>query len=372
MCMNRRNFLHGAGIAALSSFAGLMLAEKASAAAPAKVILGRSRIIVPSRAVVGTQVDRVIRDIAWKDSAFDSRKSALSIPSERKMIVPYMEGHLLQQLMEYADAGIVGLTPAVGRKKGELFYADNGEGDYPFLIDESKVAYESAAFSRDGVYGFFPDTHGFSMIAGQALRVQKLSGINLAIACMDLPAKADGALYLAMHGINCYGPCDAEASILFGYRAKVGNGTTIMGTAPIRPYKNGAVIGAQEVVIDIKEPIVVQATYRGGLHDHYCNTPRRYFTALSQYSGLPLTTKEVEAYVGEAGLVVNTARETGATVIGVRVFNKQDAEPVSAWLEKSRSHRAILFHSAPYEEGYALFFRFPKQTSFGDLNPIFS
>ncbi len=373
MCMDRRSFLRCAGVAALSSFAGqAFLGKSAYSATPTKLILGRSRIVVPAHGMVGTQVDRVIRDIALKDSLFDSRRPASSIPSERAMIVPYMEGRLSQQLMDYADARIVGLTPAFGRKKGELFYADNGEGDYPFLIDASKVAYESVAFSRDGVYGFFPDTHGFNMVAGQALRLQKLSGIDLAIACLDLPAKADGALYLAEHGINCFGPCDSVASMVFGYRTKVPNGTTIMGTAPIRPYRNGsAIIGAQEVRIDISEPIVVQATYRGGIHDHYCNTPRHYFTALCAYSGVPLTLTPVEAYVGQAGLVVNAARKTDANVIGVRVFNKQDAAPVVAWLEEDRSRRAILFHSAPYEEGYALFFRFPKQTSFGDLDPVF-
>jgi len=43
---------------------------------------------------------------------------------------------------------------------------------------------------------------------------------------------------------------------------------------------------------------------------------------------------------------------------------------VAQWLKEDPKHRVILFHSAPYEPGYNLFFQFPKQTSFGDLNPI--
>jgi hypothetical protein len=31
----------------------------------------------------------------------------------------------------------------------------------------------------------------------------------------------------------------------------------------------------------------------------------------------------------------------------------------------------VLFHTAAYPEGYNLFFEFPRQTSFGDIHPVF-
>jgi hypothetical protein len=40
------------------------------------------------------------------------------------------------------------------------------------------------------------------------------------------------------------------------------------------------------------------------------------------------------------------------------------------WLLENKHHRAVLLHSAAYESGIKLFKEFPKQTTFGDLNPV--
>jgi hypothetical protein len=74
---------------------------------------------------------------------------------------------------------------------------------------------------------------------------------------------------------------------------------------------------------------------------------------------------------GQSSRVVERAEALGATAIGVRVASKADAAPVKAWLRASRNRRAVLFHSAPYREGYALFAEFPDQTTFGDPRPVF-
>ena len=55
----------------------------------------------------------------------------------------------------------------------------------------------------------------------------------------------------------------------------------------------------------------------------------------------------------------------------MRVRTDEDARAVREWLAASPRHRAVLFHTAPYPAGYALFEEFPKQTTFGDPRPRF-
>jgi hypothetical protein len=124
------------------------------------------------------------------------------------------------------------------------------------------------------------------MIAEQAYLHRK--DIYLAVACMDLPAKADAALYLAKNGINIYAPCDRFAYCLMNYKAKFGISRTILGSAPIRQTESGAIIGDQPVTIYLDEPIVVEYTDRDTM-DRYCDTPWRYFTALIVFNTTNLT-----------------------------------------------------------------------------------
>ena len=69
--------------------------------------------------------------------------------------------------------------------------------------------------------------------------------------------------------------------------------------------------------------------------------------------------------------MTSRADELAASAIGIRVETPEDAAPVRAWLAASEHHRAVLFHTAPYAEGYALFDEFPHQTTFGDPKPRF-
>ncbi|MCF7835780.1 MAG: hypothetical protein K9M15_01530 [Candidatus Marinimicrobia bacterium] len=333
-----------------------------------KIILGKSKIFVPNSVVVGTQVDRVIRDIAWKKSRFDENVDPSRIP-KKEQLVPYMEGMLSGVLMDYAKVKIIGLTPAVAIKRGDFYYADDGAGNYIFRICSSKVAYKTASFLSGEKRGVFVDTHGFNMIAGAAIRLNRVSRLHLVIACLDLPAKAQAAFYLAKNGINCYGPCDRFAYQLLGYKEKHSNTATIMGTAPIRRFLDGAVIGDQSIEIFMDEVIIIQNTDKG-YPDQYCDTPTRYFDQLNKMYELGLKLVKVNANAGEAQKVVEEAILSKASVIGVRIWNKNDANAVAEWLGDNSNHRAVLFHSAPYKPGYEMFFRFPKQTSFGDLSPI--
>lgn len=163
-------------------------------------------------------------------------------------------------------------------------------------------------------------------------------------------------------------PCDRFISDIMPYQ---GPGI-ILGGAPIRPLGNeeGARIGAQPIYFSTKEKIVVQTTTRA-YPDQYCDTPYRYFTNLERKYGINLDLDVVDANTGEAYKVVAKARETGANLIGVRVLYETDKKPVEEWLKEDKNHRAILFHSAPYEPGYSLFFEFPYQVTGQDLNPRF-
>jgi len=328
------------------------------------IIIGKSKIIVPYKSIVGTQIDRVIRDIHWKDSAYDERVGVDRTPI-KEQLVPYMEGRLSGILMDYANVKIIGLSPAYAEKKADgFYYSTNGKGEFTFKVCPSKVKYKTALCS--GNIGIFTDTHGFNMVAGKAIQTE---GVRLVIACMDLPSKAQAALYLAKNGINSYGPCDRYAYELMGYKDDFPNTKTIIGTAPIRRHKQGAVIGDQSIRFSSAEIIVVQTTNKP-YPDQYCDTPDRYFTKLSEKYNLNLPLVRVNTKAGEAYKVVGKAEKLGTHIIGVRIWNEEDATAVSNWLKKSSKNRAVLFHSAAYTAGYNIFFRFPKQTSFGDLSPI--
>lgn len=324
-----------------------------------EIVLGNSYIIIPKNARVGVQVDRVIRDIT---GVWDENKvNASHVPKSPDEVIPYMEGARVRDMMNYANITVVPLTPCVCKikKKEKLCYAKDGEGNYRFFVDPSKIDYRTAIKTSDGY--ILPDTHGINMIAEQAVMKKPF----LVIGCGDFGSKAKAALYLAEKGINVYMPCDRFAYQNLGYEGK----GKIIGTAPIRKHKEGAIIGNQKVRIKTNEIIVIQYTNKP-YPDQYCDTPWRYFNKLNNKYRLGLKLVEVYANIGETKKVVEKARELEASVIGVRVYNEEDALPVRKWLNEDKERRAILFHSV-YKVGNQLFFDFPDQTSFGDLHPVF-
>ncbi len=333
------------------------------------IILGKSKIVVPHGALVGTQVDRVIRDIAWTGSAFDGRVDPARIPADRTRLVPYMEGHLSGLLMEYAGARVEGLGPVEAELRDGWYFADDGEGTFRFRVDPSKTEYGTTVKKGNGRM-ILPDTHGFNMVAGPAVRRSRSGKIHLVIACMDLPSKAEAALHLAKRGIHCYGPCDRFICDLVGYRRSRPDIATILGTAPVRKLSDGrAVIGDQPVPVDSGEKIVVEDAVEQKYPSQYSDAPFRYFTALDREYGLGLQLFPVPAAPGDAKKVIGEAERIGASVVGVRIWDTNDADAVSGWLSKSKKHRAILSHSAIYDAGLRMFDLFPKQVSFADPDP---
>jgi hypothetical protein len=347
-----------------------------------KVILGLSKIELNHSRTVGAQVNRVIRDVLCNNSPFDLRVPANRVPNNSSEVFPYAEGNRIREMMDWAGVKVLPLTPARAKKgwsdglKAYGYFAADGQGHFPFLISPSKVTappfnktvYRPKNGSNETADLICPETHGFNMIAEQAYLHRK--DIYLAVACMDLPDKANAAFYLAQNGINIYAPCDRFAYLLMNYKEKLGTNTTILGSAPIRQTESGAVIGDQPIVINSSEPIVVEYTDRENTMDRYCDTPWRYFSRLNEVYGLNLSLVKVYANAGEAGKVVKQAEAMKAQVIGVRVCNNDDYKPVAEWLKKDPKNRAVLLHSVAYDEGNKLFKEFRRQTTFGDLSPI--
>src|SRR5271157_1659899 len=340
-----------------------------------RVILGLSKIELNHTETVGVQVNRVIRDCLWTNSPFDVRVPASRIPENSSDVVPYAEGNRVREMMNWAGVKVLPLTPCRAKKVGYGYFAADGQGHFSFLISPSKITFppfSKTVFrpkngSNETADLICPETHGFNMIAEQAYLHRK--DIYLAVACMDLPAKAQAALYLAKNGINIYAPCDRMTSLLMNYK-KLGINATILGSAPVKQTQTGAEIGNQPVGIYLDEPIVAEYTNRNDTSDQYCDAPWRYFNILNQVYRLNLSLIKVYANTGEAGKVVKQAETAEARVIGVRICTDADYKPVAEWLKKDKRNRAVLLHSAAYEPGIALFKQFPKQTTFGDLNPV--
>ena len=343
---------------------------------PTKLVLGGSRIDVPRGATVGVQVDRVIRDIHWAPSEFDARVPPDRAPAAPEQVVPYMEGRLAADLMRIAGVRLLPLTPAVVKlDPGQPGYghAPDAEGNHRFLIDSSKIGYASARKAGPDLVEL-PDTHGFASVAAEAARRKPF----LVMACMDMPAKAAAALDLAGRGIHAYGSTDRFGYELLGYRVMNPAAAVVIGSAPIRKGADGgAVIGGQPLEIALDETIVAQWTDRQTYPWQYNDSAWRYFAALEDLYGLGLRVVKATADAGGLERLIDVARARGARVVAVRVGKansedetRHDAAVLSTWLREDPRHRAVLFHTAAYEAGYRLFFDFPTQTTFGDLDPI--
>jgi hypothetical protein len=324
------------------------------------VVIGATNITVPPNAKVVAQVDRVIKD---KTSNYNNNVPPDRIPTSTKDLVPWMEGARVAELMKYANVTVIPAANVPVKKINGTWYGPDDKGNFVFEIDPSKVL-PLFANTVDANNMIEVNTHGMNVMVPEAIK----QNASVVVACGDLIGKAKAQEYMGERGINSYSPCDRFTSSLMPY-----NGTgVILGTEPIRQIKNGsgAIIGGQPISIKLTEPIVVQTTTKA-YPDQYCDTPKRYFDNLQKAYGIKLTTYVVDASVGQTSLVVDQARKTGANVIAVRVLNNADKAPVETWLKENTTHRAVLFHSAPYEPGYALFFEFPYQVTGDDITPKF-
>ncbi|MDD3984369.1 MAG: hypothetical protein PHY59_00395 [Methanobacterium sp.] len=325
------------------------------------IVMGASYIKVPENATVVTQVDRVIKDIA---SNINVKTPPGQSPSSPKDLVPYMEGARVAKLMRYANVKVIPITSVTLKKINYTWYGPDENNEFKFAIDPSKIVSSYAVNGPDENTKIQINTHGMNALVDGAIK----NHAYLVVGCGDTPGKVKAEMYMAQHGINVYAPCDRYTA-----QAMPSNNTgTILGGEPIRQLKNekGAIIGGQPILIDKKEPIIVQTTTKR-YPDQYCDTPERYFVTLGKVYNIQLQLDIVDASIGETYKIVDEAEKRNANIIAVRVLTDKDKKSVENWLKADPNHRAILFHSAPYESGYSLFFEFPQQTTGQDPHPLF-
>jgi hypothetical protein len=321
-----------------------------------KIILGKSSIKIDKSSIIKVQVDRVTRD--WLQ-AFNIKNSPSNFSLEH--LTTWHEGQKIRELVNLTGAKVIPVTGTLAKRFKNDWFAPDAKGVFRFLISEDKVLHFPSTIVIDDQTAIINDTHGISAIAWDALDA------DLVIGCGDAPGKMDAAYYLADTGVNVYVPTDRFLGTLIGTRTE----GKIIGSAPVKKTKDGAVIGDQIVAFEFDEPIIVSNS-SGGYPLKYYDTPYRYFKELEKYIGKPMNIILVDVLeYGKANIVVDEARKIVAKLIGIRVKSKEEYDAVYTWLKEDKGNRAILFHTAVYPDGYKLFYEFPEQTSFGDIYPEF-
>jgi len=280
-------------------------------------------------------------------------------PPARDALIGWHEGARLRDVLAAVPARIVPLPGTLVARQGERWLAADENGVFRFEVLPDKVEYPTTRATGD--VALLVDTHGLSSLAGSALQAE----VRMVVGCCDTPYKAQAAAWLAARGVDVYFPCDRYVGSLLGYEGR----GTLIGSAPVRAEPGVAVIGDRPLRFSVAETIVVEDAQLPGPLQYY-DAPGKYFHRLEV--DLPLKAEYVRVTgAGQASSIVARAEELGAGAIAVRVWKEEDAAPVRAWLRGDRGRRAVLFHSAPYPAGEALFEEFPGQTTFGDPRPRF-
>ncbi len=318
--------------------------------------LGASQIVVASGTRVGAQVERTVRDWLSYQLAWDGR----SRPLEKDDLLPWHEGARLRDLLEAADVKLLPLEGTLAARSDERWLAADGNGAFRYEVLDDKIQYPTTLVFGD--LALLIDTHGISSLVEPARR----EAVSIVVGCGDTEDKMKAAFDLARAGVSVWFPCDRFVDQVLGYDAP----GVLLGSAPVRREGDHAVIGDHPLGFAMDERFVVEDfAGRGPLR--YYDAPARYFRALAGFiPSLRLEFVTVDD-AGQSSRVVERARTNGVDAIAVRVAGDADAAPVRSWLAESPTHRAVLFHSAPYAAGYALFGEFPQQTTFGDPRPVF-
>lgn len=317
--------------------------------------LGASTIRVAAGERIGVQMERTVRDWLSYQLAWDFRER----PASRDELIDWHEGSRLRDIMAAVPAEIVPLPGVLAVRHGDRWLAADDQGVFRFQVLNDKIQYPTTRVYKD--VALLVDTHGIASLVEPAVR----RGAGLVVGCCDTPFKAQAAWWLASLGVDVYYPCDRAAGELLGYEGR----GTLIGSAPVRAQDGIAVIGDRPVKFTLAETVVVEDTDADGGNQYY-DAPARYFRRLAESVQLRLEFVKVTG-PDQSSRVVERAIALGAEAIAVRVRTAGDAQPVREWLAGSSSRRAVLFHTAPYPAGYALFNEFPLQTTFGDPRPRF-
>ncbi len=318
-------------------------------------VLGASRIEVRAGERVGVQVERTVRD--WL--SYQLNWDATARPVEGFQLVDWHEGACARRLLRATAASIIPLTGTIAVRHAGRWLAPDADGVFRFEVLDDKIQYPTT-LTYGGV-ALIVDTHGISALVEPALR----ANASMVLGCGDTEDKMKAAVALARSGVDVWFPCDRFVGDVLGYDAK----GALIGTAPVREDGGHAVIGDRPIRFEASERFIVQ-DFEGRGPLRYYDAAARYFRALSKLVPLEIDYVPVDD-AGQSSRLIARAESRSASVIALRVQSEADAAPVREWLSASPLHRAVLFHSAPYEAGYALFDAFPRQTTFGDPRPVF-
>lgn len=318
-------------------------------------VLGASTITVRPDERLGVQVERTVRDWISYQLAYDMTGN----PPSDDALIGWHEGRRIRDITAAARVTVLPLEGILAVRRGERWFAADETGQFRYEVLPDKIQYPSTRAYGD--LALMVDTHGISSLVEPAVRLRA----DMVVGCGDHPEKMKAALHLAALGLDVYFPCDRFVGEVLGYDAP----GTLLGSAPVRAGAAGAIVGDRPIEFSVAETIVAEDTHLNS-DDRYYDAPARYFRRLSEMVPLHLDVVAVSG-AGESDKVVARAEALGASVIGIRVMTKEDAAPVRRWLSGSAGRRAVLFHSAPYPDGNALFGEFPDQTTFGDPRPRF-
>jgi hypothetical protein len=319
-------------------------------------ILGSTKIVVGDGALVGAQVERTVRDWLSYQLSWDGARGAVPETS----LLTWHEGGCLRRLLDVADVKVLPLTGALAVRHGGRWLAADGAGVFRFAVLDDKIQYPTTLVYGD--VALLVDTHGISSLVEPARR----AGASLVVGCGDTEDKMKAAFELARDGVDVWFPCDRFVGNVLGYDAP----GVLLGSAPVRREGIRAVIGDRPIRFEVDEQFVAE-DFLGTGPLRYYDAAARYFRALSERLPLKVDYVAVDG-AGQSERVVRRAEALSASAIGVRVQTGEDAAPVRAWLAASSRHRAVLLHTVPYPDGYALFDAFPTQTTFADPRPVFT
>lgn len=301
------------------------------------------------------QVDRVDRD--WisgqmGDGILTVFSERLTWPEEELHAeIGWHEGGRLKDMMptEHASAKYTLVTEHEGK-----WYAPDEQGMFRFEVPLDKVLYPTTRFLREDI-AVITDTHGINMMVEQAIRMNATA----VMGCCDHPGKVAAAAYLGRKNISSICLTDKYVHLA------IGHGLPIAGSPPIRRKNSTIVVGGRPLHFGRNETIVVSNSTNQPYALWYYQAPSSYFNALRANSTAVL----LEDF-GQMDNLTRKARAINATTIAVRVYNKQDYEAVSDWLQEPE-HKAILFHSVSYPYGKMILEQYPNQTTFNDPNIIY-
>lgn len=332
-----------------------------------KITIGSSEFRLNNSDILVSQTDRVTRD--WLSYQFQPiySQNLLTVFSERLYLnqtellpeIGWHEGARIKELKQ------IGLNHKIASgtiviKINDKWYAPDEKGVFRFEILPDKVFYPTTRFLKPDI-AVIIDTHGISALVEQAIRYNA----TVVVGCCDYPDKIKAAKYLSDRGIKIICFTDRFLpDILFQDK-------NILGSPPIKQENGSFVLGNQPIVIKKQDTVIAMDVSPESNNNTilYYDTPARYFKQLQKIININVIYIPITDF-NQMNKIIESAENLNTNIIAVRVFNSDDYSKVKEWLEKSKEHKAVLFHSTAYPYGYKLFKEFPEQTSFDDINPI--